>query len=233
MNKNDISDYNCFRIILAVLHILVLSNGIGLIVLGICLHKEVSNLGYNEDKIISGLIITLVILGCILIPTGIIGILGVHDNGHFKLTVCSFLLILLIISQFTCGISAVALRRKIYNTYYRKISKYVSGYYRIPRYQRSVDFMQMKLQCCGIKSPYNYPWYIPDSCYTNYKLNKKGCSEAMGLFFQKYLLIILAVNNSFACFQLFPCILGFVLAKRFQSAKDTENLTMNMSFSKP
>ncbi|KAF7259652.1 hypothetical protein EG68_03237 [Paragonimus skrjabini miyazakii] len=55
----------------------------------------------------------------------------------------------------------------------------------------------------------------------------------MGLFFQKYLLIILAVNNSFACFQLFPCILGFVLAKKFKSAKDTEKLIINMPLSKP
>ncbi|KAF7257995.1 hypothetical protein EG68_04912 [Paragonimus skrjabini miyazakii] len=89
MNKNDALDNNYLKMTLAILHIIVMFSGIGLIVLGICFNKELSNLGRNEDKFILGLIITLVLLGCILISTSVVGLFGVHDSGHLPMNTIS------------------------------------------------------------------------------------------------------------------------------------------------
>ena len=110
-----------------------------------------------------------ILLGLLIAITSLIALLGVYFRNYRALSVYGYMLIILIVVEFSVGISGFALKSHMFGLIVDTMRSAEIEYSQNHLVNQSWDFIQQKLECCAVYTHTEWFHYLgephlPDSC---------------------------------------------------------------------
>lgn len=200
--------YNCLRVLLIIMNVVVSLCGIALIVVGSIAVANFNKYESGDDAYLKAFVIFIVAFGCFMTLIGIFGFCGACKKSVYCLTLYIIFLSIFILAGLAAGIAGFVLKDKVKNYVDQSIIQ-AFGKYGDPNYKKLIDAIQKDLHCCGPYGNWTESQPVPDSCKSpEGTLYTEGCVDNVRQFFQKNILIVAVCVFCFALLQ----ILGIVFA---------------------
>ncbi|CAH8823704.1 unnamed protein product [Trichobilharzia szidati] len=214
--------YKCLQIFLVIFNILVFACGIALIVIGSLAQVAINKYSAGLDANLKGLVIFIIVLGCVVFLLGFLGFCGACTKNVCCLTMYAIMLSVIVAAEIGAGIAAVVLKDDVKKHFTATVRSSVAVYSSNPELQKLIDKIQSEFKCCGSESSNDYNatgQTVPDSCtdpatkvpYTD------GCSNKVISFFEKYLVAVVVAAFVFALLQLLCIVFAICVIRAIKS----------------
>ncbi|CAH8564709.1 unnamed protein product [Heterobilharzia americana] len=159
--------YKCLQIFLVIFNILVFACGIALIVIGSLAQVAINKYSAGIDTNVKGLVIFIIILGCVVFLLGFLGFCGACTKNVCCLTMYAIFLSVIVAAEIGAGIAAVVLKEDVKQHFAAVVKSSISEYSNNPELKKLLDKIQSEFKCCGSQSSADYTTtgqMAPSSC---------------------------------------------------------------------
>ncbi|KAF5398699.1 hypothetical protein PHET_07972 [Paragonimus heterotremus] len=215
MSKPFYSRYVCIQCLLAVFSILVTIGGIVLIAVGASVEVKLSRYSFRNEISVQELTIVIILIGCLLVLTEVIGFYGTSCDKSVKLKTYIGLSSAFLLAELTCGIASTVMLNTIADQINTNLQLYIRNYYSNHVYRAAVDIFQNEFVCCGARSSHEYLNHVPLSCYSNHSLHSLGCVPALDAYVRSYLTALMIAVFSVSFVQLASILLASILLYKY------------------
>lgn len=109
----------------------------------------------------------LIVVGAVILITGIIGCVGATQKSSLSLTIYFILLVILLIIEIIAGITAFVYRDSVHDELSNDLMNNINSKYNqtdSKALTQAVDTMQQQFECCGVTAHTNWNVSILNSC---------------------------------------------------------------------
>ncbi|KAA3671772.1 uncharacterized protein DEA37_0014911 [Paragonimus westermani] len=215
MSKPFYSRYVCIQCLLAVFSILVTIGGIVVIAVGAFVENKLSRYLFRNELSVQKLTIVIILIGCLLVLTEVIGFYGTSCDKSVKLKIYIGLSSAFLLAELTCGVASTVMLSNVADRINTNLQLYIQNYHSSSVYRTAVDIFQNEFVCCGARSSREYLNRVPLSCYSNQSLHSVGCTPALDAYVRSYLTILMVTVFSVSFVQLASILLASILLHKY------------------
>jgi hypothetical protein len=233
----------CVKYMLFLINFMFMVAAILLISIGTTIQSIFGTLEiYVDDHFLSPPAL-VVATGIILLIVAIFGCVGAVKESTAMINIYGLLLGVIFILEIAAAISAFALQPQVEDMLERTMRDSIVNYREHPNVQKSVNFIQTQLQCCGVIGPQDWDdlperidiesdtVYVPSSCCAEFAPSftgdlsnctlyfENGCLNRMNFVISQSTVLIATGALAVAFVQLLGVICAFMLAKTIRRTK--------------
>ncbi|CAH8492089.1 unnamed protein product [Schistosoma haematobium] len=169
--------------------LIIIGCAVALITIGSIFYNSVRKYNGKLETTVKGVIKCLVIVGCIMIFSGFLGLFGSCLNSNDVLCLFSVGLVTIIIVQLGTGITCLCYHVKLWDNLHLSMKKAVENYHFNKTISTIMDKIHRDLKCCGSLNYLEYGDKIPSSCHEDGSIYKNGCTDVLNQFGSQFLTI--------------------------------------------
>jgi len=184
----------------------------------------------------------LISIGVIVMIISIIGYVGTIKKSTMFVNLYALLLFGVLIFEISLAIIGFVLSSTIYRDITSNMGEVLNDYNNDVNARHSWNFMQERLHCCGVHSPFNwafqdvngpsvslgeYTFTVPHSCCTELKCTEiygRGCITVLGNYASDSTITITSCAIFVLITQIFGVIFACMLAKAIRKTKTLEEM---------
>ncbi|KAK4472127.1 hypothetical protein MN116_000424, partial [Schistosoma mekongi] len=187
-------NYRCVQITVIALSLSIITCAVALIVVGGTFYYSIRKYSGKLDATFNGTIICLVIIGCITVIAGFLGLFGSCLQSSDALCLFFVGLISIVIVQLGTGIACVCYQLKLWDNLHSTMTKAVENYHFNKNLSVIMDKIHRDLKCCGSLSHLEYGNNVPFSCQKDGLVYKNGCTNALNEYSSRFLLTVIILS---------------------------------------
>ncbi|CAH8431284.1 unnamed protein product [Schistosoma rodhaini] len=190
-------NHRLLRVTVIISSLIIIGCAVALIIFGSIFYSSIRKYNDKLDTTIKRVIECFVIVGCIMIFAGLLGLFGSCLDSIDVLCLFSLGLFSIIIVQLGTGITCLCYHIKLWDNLHLSIKKAVDNYHFNKNISTIMDKIHRDLKCCGSLNHLEYGDKIPSSCHEDGSIYKNGCTDALNRFSGQFLRTAIVLSLMF------------------------------------